>query len=461
MESLVPTIGGDDSLITSAPTYFYNNYPENHSEKIETLSHPRIKTNTYNAWKDYVPLEEAKEDTSNWAPLWGAIYFRPSYWNFKDSNEMEATSECIIGFKNVNLQSANQFTDRYDGKQSADGNDRYTGLSFGVAGNGVYLDNQGLRSTVLTMKSDGDVCVGGGWTCLEAECWSNCANIPAPIASGSSNISKVMQNKLRHPICLKFNMKVGKYWLHQGSFHQNLYWSTDKPSETYNIELKIGEIDDKVQRFEQWHSLMNANVRGIDSVGYKVQSDSIIIGQMEINFCLPYMDEMDTNEGKKYKQYHWLFMKNFVVKNAMVKEFADNSGVYIGEEDNNDIIWSTVISQDYSIEGESINLKLNTPSSNEFCYSDVFHSTNGETFTRLETVDKGEGEYPAEQYKLNSYYWQNRVPRKILDVVTNIIGNPIAKYKTPYSEMAFICNSLSIDYAEAKSTLQLIEKESL
>jgi hypothetical protein len=419
------------------------------------LSHPRIKTTFYAA--DGALKVEPKEDGSNWNTNWGAIYFRPSYWNFEDSSESEATTECLVGFKNVyTYKTAPIFVDKYNGVQASD---LHTGLSWATIGESS--DEVGRHRTVLTMKSDGDVVVGGGWTCIEAECWANCANIPASITSGSNDVTKITQEKEASAIHLNLNIKVGKYWLHQyPNSHNSFYWSTDAPSTTYNLSLAIGEVKD-VQTFEQWHDLMNTQIDGIDSVGYKAYMSDIIIGKMEVNFCLPTKTKMTGDTSKKFKNYHWVLMKSFTIKNAMQKEFADNSGIYIGEEDNSDIVWSTIIDQNYSIEGESISLKLNTPSSNEYCYSDVFFSDDGDKFERLLTIDKGEGEYPAEQYKLNSYYWQNRVPRKVIDLVTDKVMNPIAKYKTPYSEMAFICNSLSIDYAEAKSTLQLIEKESL
>jgi hypothetical protein len=464
MESLVPTIGSDNTIITSAPTYFLGTLPDKHTEKIVTLKSDRIDTNVFNYKSSTLTSVEPKKDASNWNTNFGAFYFRPTYWNYEESNEGEASSECVIGFKNVWVdKDCEPFSDNYNGQQTNNKNDKYSGLYW------AYSDSQkiGSTTTVLTMKSDGDVVVGGGYTCVEAECWSNCGNIPAAVASGSTVVTEIKQKSTDDAIKLKCSIKVGDWHLiysnrNNATTKQNLYWTKDVPSEEFPLELEIGELGDDIQKFEQWHNLRNCQIEGVDSVGYKAYKEDIIVGELEVKFCLPKMKTMTSGNGDKYKQYHWVLMKSFAIKNIAKETFDDDkAGVTIGEEDNNDIVWSTIISDDYSVEGESISLKLNTPSNRSYCYSDVFHSTNGETFTRLETVDKGEGEYPAEQYKLNSYYWQNRVPRKVIDLVTDKVMNPIAKYKTPYSEMAFICNSLSIDYAEAKSTLQLIEKESL
>jgi hypothetical protein len=462
MDSLVPAIGSDSTLITSAPTYFWGTLPDKYTEKIVTLKSDRIETSVFKyIGAGNAELVEPEKDASNWNTNFGAFYFRPTYWNYEESNEGEATSECVIGFKNVWVdKDCEPFSNNYNGQQTNTKNDKWGGLYW------AYSDSQkiGSTTTVLTMKSDGDVVVGGGYTCIEAECWSNCGNIPAAVASGSTVVTEIKQKSTNDAIKLKCSIKIGDWHLiHSGrnnaTTKQNLIWTKDVQSEEFPLELEIGELGDDIQKFEQWHSLRNCQIEGVDSVGYKAYIEDIIVGELEVKFCLPKMKTMTSGNGDKYKQYHWVLMKSFAVKNIAKEIYDDDySGVTIGEEDNSDIVWSTVINDDYSIEGESIDLKLNTPSNRSYCYSDVFHSTNGETFTRLEAVDKGHGYYPMEQYKLNSYYWQNKEPRKVIDLVTNFVANPIGKYNTPYSDNYFIANSVVIDYGENKTTLQLIEK---
>jgi hypothetical protein len=77
----------------------------------------------------------------------------------------------------------------------------------------------------------------------------------------------------------------------------------------------------------------------------------------------------------------------------------------------------------------------------------------------LETVDKGLGSFPMEQYKLNSYYEHYSKPRKVLDITLDDVFK--VGERVIIDGEHYIVNSSEIDILNDMSSVQLIQHDFL
>lgn len=252
---------------------------------------------------------------------------------------------------------------------------------------------------------------------------------------------------------LRVCFKVGD-WYATGSLNSdktkfNVTWSKTKGF--INIPMKDEKSD--MMCVNTW--LSNMELTGyVDEVsnlsGFIIPAPSFCItGKIQLEIY-----EFYTNSEM------WFFYKDVSVDYAKPFDKSLEGIVSIAEYSDTDTVWQVAINNEYSSEFSDIELKVATDNNKGLSFSSVLCKDASSNYQFLSSVNKGDGNYPYEQYLLDAYYKQYSVPCKTIELS---LKSPVSMFNTfidsNFSTSNFILNSLKIDVANNISNIQIIEKQ--
>jgi hypothetical protein len=333
-----------------------------------------------------------------------------------------------------------------------------------VGGDFITTNLVAKNQPQISLKSYTPCCFINGYLCIGTEVFMQALGTPFPAeltGYDSKNIDKTLG--YRNPR-VQMRLKIGDKYLQADKSS----WAT---TEAW-FELEIGENEQAMQN--NWLSLTDTVIDDIvDFTGFKVYVSEFLYGTATLDVRIPYIDTNSANSkafmGSGYQPMYY-FMKDVELKFIRAKDAGEiEIEKTLGDEEETDQIWETVIDDSFAAGAMELDLDVSTARTDVVSFSDVYtyYRTTGDGLNAvllsrkmlLETVDKGLGDFPMEQYKLNSYYEHYSKPRKVLDITLDDVFK--VGERVIIDGEHYIVNSSEIDILNDMSSVQLIQHDFL
>lgn len=249
---------------------------------------------------------------------------------------------------------------------------------------------------------------------------------------------------------VNIKLRVGDYY-YIGLLNNGQWIHKDDITLIDYCTVYVGEIGDSI--YFNWLNLTNTNkyINGVNEFTGRViptPPDFNLYGDIEFEIAAP---NCNYHGGARW----YSFVKDIKLE-FLTEAYVENR---ITERRETDTLYSTDINSDNITEFNDIDLKVTSFTGKGFSYSAVAYKTEvGFDFVQdvLKRSNNESGLF--EEHLLDSYYRQNSIPRKSIDLSLKGIVNPLNRVKDfNFPNDNFIINSVSFEYANNISILNLIE----
>jgi hypothetical protein len=430
LDNYLPDLDDGKTYITTQESMQTTTYPAKKYYVFQELRHPKFKTHSFSGTTNTETTLFTLFDVNNF----GCWFVRELDWEQDKTRPVSDSWNYYFAFRNVVCKPGLANFTKPSGSPNA-----FT----------YFYTQSCATKPIITIKTNQPIVLGNGYIAFNMETWFGTVN--APVQSDSSESRKINHDDVDRSPYADIRFKVGDYYLKGDSLKPEA--STWTTTESW-YRFRIGNNDDRY--FNSWLNIKtNTDAASIIELdGCAIPLNQVVYGDLEVSIRAPYVHPDETFWGFTQQPF-WTFIKNLKVSFGRAVDRESTAFKTIEETEAKDILWETIIDESYISELSTINLKINTTSNKDVSFSDVITKESG-SYEYLATVDKGQGKYPMEQYKLNSYYEQLKAPRKQLDVTLKGLHTP--EFTASVDDQKYVINASAMDLLNNQTTLNIVEK---
>jgi hypothetical protein len=465
----LPDLDDDDTLVATKEKKTTSGYPQQYKEDdtkydytyvYQFLKHPTIK-----AYSFYPPNGTKYLNDISLSPYYHqTLFMRQIAYDVLNGRPRGDNWDYFMAFRNVVFNGSLTPVDFVKIPDDSGS------INYLKAGRKYYRDMDYGNEPIITYTSGEKIAVGKCCLIFNMNTFFGTENCPYPYTEAKESRKINHKDTDRSPY-VEVMLKIGNHYLSGDTLNtSSLTWTT---TESW-CKFRIG--DNSERYFNNWLNLMDKDSSteyNIDTDGYVIDiTDRVLHGTIEIKIRPPYVHPDETFYNVSQMPF-WTFIKDLKLTVAKPIKHQDTNGMTLKEIDEpEDIVWETVIDMSYASGTFEQDLDITTVNDRICSFSDVLmpnvvDSTTGGDFSAvlldgykfLETVDKGLGSFPMEQYKLNSYYEHYSKPRKVLDITLDDVFK--VGERVIIDGEHYIVNSSEIDILNDMSSVQLIQHDFL